>query len=44
MPGERALALRAQQLVAGLALYPSIMPTLAPWSEKLGVAAPAPMA
>jgi LDH2 family malate/lactate/ureidoglycolate dehydrogenase len=43
MPGERALALRAQQLVAGLALYPSIMPALAPWSEKLGVPAPAPM-
>jgi L-lactate dehydrogenase len=43
MPGERALALRAQQLVAGLPLYPTIMPALAPWSEKLGVPAPAPM-
>jgi hypothetical protein len=29
--------------VAGLPLYPSIMPALAPWSEKLGVPAPAPM-
>ena len=27
----------------GVTLYPSIMPALATWSDKLGVPAPAPM-
>jgi len=44
MPGERALALRQQQLAGGVVLYPSIMPALAPWGEKLGIPAPAPQA
>jgi LDH2 family malate/lactate/ureidoglycolate dehydrogenase len=43
MPGERALALRERQLAHGVWLYPSIMPALAPWSDKLGVHAPAPI-
>lgn len=41
MPGERALAMREEQLAMGVALYPSIMPALAPWGEKLGVKSPA---
>jgi L-lactate dehydrogenase len=40
MPGERALALRREQRANGVALHPTIMPALSPWSEKLGVAAP----
>jgi LDH2 family malate/lactate/ureidoglycolate dehydrogenase len=43
MPGERALALRAHQLGVGVLLYPSIMPALAPWTDKLGVPAPTPI-
>jgi L-lactate dehydrogenase len=41
MPGERALALLREQRKNGVALYPTIMPALAPWGEKLGVAVPA---
>ena len=41
MPGERALALVREQRANGVALYPTIMPALAPWGEKFGVAAPA---
>lgn len=40
MPGERALALFREQRANGVALYPTITPALAPWGEKLGVAAP----
>jgi LDH2 family malate/lactate/ureidoglycolate dehydrogenase len=43
MPGHGALARRAQQLAGGVALYPTIVPALAPWAEKLGVALPAPL-
>jgi LDH2 family malate/lactate/ureidoglycolate dehydrogenase len=43
LPGSRALQLRAEQLQNGVALYPSIMPTLKPWAEKLGVPLPAPL-
>jgi L-lactate dehydrogenase len=42
MPGERALARWREQERSGLALHPSIMPGLAPWAEKLGVATPQP--
>ncbi len=28
----------------GVALYPTIMPALSPWAEKLGVEAPRPNA
>ncbi len=41
LPGERALKVRAEQLRDGIALHAGIMPQLAPWAEKLGVALPA---
>jgi L-lactate dehydrogenase len=44
LPGERALARRAEQLAHGVALHPDIMPALMPWTERLAVAAPAPLA
>jgi LDH2 family malate/lactate/ureidoglycolate dehydrogenase len=40
-PGERAFELAARQREHGVALYPAIMPTLAPWAKKLAVAMPA---
>ena len=43
LPGSRALQLRAEQLKKGVALYPSIMPTLKPWVEKLGIPLPMPL-
>jgi L-lactate dehydrogenase len=42
LPGERALARRREQLHAGVQLHESILPALAPWAQKLGVAAPQP--
>ncbi|MES2692161.1 MAG: Ldh family oxidoreductase [Verrucomicrobiota bacterium] len=39
LPGESGLRKRAEQLERGVELYPSIMPALKPWAEKLGVAA-----
>jgi LDH2 family malate/lactate/ureidoglycolate dehydrogenase len=39
-PGEKGLALAKKQREAGVALYPSIMPSLEPWAKKLGVAMP----
>ncbi|MBL8382587.1 MAG: Ldh family oxidoreductase [Burkholderiales bacterium] len=44
VPGERGLRRRAEQLATGVALHPSIAPLLAPWQEKFGIAAPAPLA
>jgi LDH2 family malate/lactate/ureidoglycolate dehydrogenase len=40
-PGEGGLKLSEKQLRDGVDLYPSIMPSLVPWAEKYGVAAPA---
>jgi LDH2 family malate/lactate/ureidoglycolate dehydrogenase len=40
LPGESGLKRRAEQLAAGVELYPSIMPALAPWAQKLGVTVP----
>ncbi len=40
LPGETSLRRREKQLKEGVELYPSIMPALCPWSEKLRVAAP----
>jgi L-lactate dehydrogenase len=40
LPGEEACRRRAEQLARGVELHPSILPALAPWSEKLGVSAP----
>ena len=41
-PGERGLELAQQQRECGLELYPSVMPALQPWAQKLGVAIPKP--
>jgi LDH2 family malate/lactate/ureidoglycolate dehydrogenase len=40
-PGEKGVALAAEQSRSGVALYPSILPALAPWAAKLGVPEPA---
>jgi LDH2 family malate/lactate/ureidoglycolate dehydrogenase len=39
-PGERGLAREREQLAHGIALQPAILPALAPWAEKLGIAPP----
>jgi L-lactate dehydrogenase len=44
LPGESALRRREKQLEDGVELYPSILPSLQSWSDKLGVAAPAAIA
>lgn len=43
-PGEKGIALADRQRSTGVDLYHSIMPSLAPWVLKLGVAEPALMA
>ena len=40
LPGQVALARRADQLANGVVLYPTIMPALAPWAATLGVPLP----
>ena len=40
LPGEGALRRRTDQLERGVDLHAGIMPTLAPWAERLGVSAP----
>lgn len=40
LPGEAGLRRRAEQLAHGVMLHPSILPALAPWTVKLGVALP----
>ncbi len=40
MPGERGLALARAQAAEGVALHPTILPALAPWSDRYGVPAP----
>ena len=40
LPGEAGLRRYREQQAKGVALYPSIMPALAPWGEKLGVEMP----
>jgi LDH2 family malate/lactate/ureidoglycolate dehydrogenase len=44
LPGEAGLRRRAEQLANGVELHPAILPALAPWAEKLGVAVPAALA
>lgn len=39
-PGERGMELAGRQRAQGVALYPAILPALAPWADKLGVAMP----
>lgn len=41
LPGQRGLELRREYLANGVQLAPSIMPLLAPWAAKLGIALPA---
>jgi L-lactate dehydrogenase len=43
LPGERGLALMRAQRERGVALHPTILPMLEPWSAKLGVPMPAPV-
>ncbi|MBC7814450.1 MAG: Ldh family oxidoreductase [Burkholderiales bacterium] len=43
LPGSRALQQRANYLESGIVLYPSIMPALAKWADKLGVEVPKPL-
>ena len=43
LPGERGLALMREQKQRGVALHPTILPMLAPWSAKLGVPMPGPV-
>jgi len=40
LPGERALRLYREQAANGVALYREVMPGLAPWAAKFGVALP----
>jgi L-lactate dehydrogenase len=41
LPGEAGMRRLREQRQHGVALYPTIMPLLAPWANKLGVALPA---
>ncbi len=43
MPGDRAYGLWREQISDGVELHPEILPRLAPWLEKYGVAAPKPV-
>ncbi|GAC1480109.1 MAG: hypothetical protein NVS2B11_04760 [Acetobacteraceae bacterium] len=43
LPGARGLHLREQQARDGVRLYPSIMPALQPWADRLHVKAPTPL-
>lgn len=40
LPGQAALARRKEQLVNGVALHPTIMPTLIPWAKTAGLLPP----
>ena len=40
MPGERGLLHKAQALVSGLGLHPSVMPMLEPWAHKWRIEMP----
>lgn len=41
LPGQAALARRAEQLAHGVELHPTIMPALIPWAETLKIKFPA---
>lgn len=43
MPGERALALRAQQLAGGVALHPEIWPAISKWADQFNIEMPKPI-
>jgi L-lactate dehydrogenase len=40
LPGEAGMKRLREQRAHGVALYPTIMPALVPWAEKLGVDIP----
>jgi LDH2 family malate/lactate/ureidoglycolate dehydrogenase len=40
LPGESGLRRREQQLASGVELHPGILPALAPWAAKFGLAEP----
>jgi len=40
LPGEAGMKRRRDQEANGVALYPAIMPELAPWAAKMGVTPP----
>ncbi len=42
LPGHRGLARKAEQLVKGVTLHPSIAPQLKSWASKLGISMPGP--
>ena len=42
VPGEAGMRRLREQRAKGVALYPTILPSLIPWAEKLGVATPVP--
>jgi LDH2 family malate/lactate/ureidoglycolate dehydrogenase len=42
LPGQAALRRRAHQLEQGVELYPSIMPALAEWAQRLDIMPPQP--
>jgi LDH2 family malate/lactate/ureidoglycolate dehydrogenase len=44
LPGERGLQRRREQLAQGVALYPTILPALAPWARKYSLDLPAVVA
>lgn len=44
LPGEGALARRAEQLREGVALFPTALTSLEPWAARFGVPLPAPTA
>ena len=44
LPGERGLARKREQLASGVALHPSIMPLLKPWSTRYRISPPEPFA
>ena len=43
LPGEAGMRRLREQREKGVALYPTIMPKLVPWAEKLRMPAPAPI-
>ena len=44
LPGERALKLMREQRARGVVLYPTIMPALGAWAQKLAVSMPVAIA
>ena len=40
LPGHAGLAARAEQLVTGVRLHPTLLPALAPFAERFGLPAP----